>query len=116
MGHSSAKKKKKKGRGSAPSKDRSSQSADDQDLLSEELTALAAIFGDDIEVASESHHTQFVIINIRPRSNDMVDEDLNVSARLLILTWVSSQVPQDTNFTRERSIKGRSESTSLVAY
>lgn len=84
MGHSSAKKKKKKGRGSAPSKDRSSQSADDQDLLSEELTALAAIFGDDIEVASESHHTQFVIINIRPRSNDMVDEDLNVSARLLV--------------------------------
>ena len=39
MGHSS-KKKKKRSRGRAPAKDHSSLSAEDQELLAEELTAL----------------------------------------------------------------------------
>ncbi|ONK57837.1 uncharacterized protein A4U43_C09F4700 [Asparagus officinalis] len=82
MGHNS-KKKKKKSRGRAAPKDHSSLSAEDQELLSEELTALAAIFQDDIKIVTESSYTRFDI-NLRPYSNDMVDEDLNVSARLSI--------------------------------
>ncbi|XP_073116363.1 eIF-2-alpha kinase GCN2 isoform X3 [Elaeis guineensis] len=83
MGHSSKKKKRNKGgRGRAPSKDHS-HSGDDQDLLSEEITALAAIFQEDLKVVSKTPYTQLAI-NLRPYSNDMGFEDLNVSALLLV--------------------------------
>ncbi|KAG0458553.1 hypothetical protein HPP92_023710 [Vanilla planifolia] len=87
MGHSSRKKKKsgggRKTRGKAPSKDHSSQPGDDNELLSEELTALAAIFQEDIKVISEPNHTQLVI-SLRPYLNDMCIEELSLSALLLV--------------------------------
>lgn len=83
MGHSSKKKKRSKGhRGRAPSKDQS-HSGDDQELLSEEMTALAAIFQEDLKVVLKPPYTQLAI-NLRPYSNDMGFEDLNVSALLLV--------------------------------
>ncbi|XP_058102419.1 eIF-2-alpha kinase GCN2 isoform X2 [Magnolia sinica] len=87
MGHSSKKKKRggggRKGKGRATSKDHPSHADDDPNLLSEEITALSAIFQDDFKLVSESPHTQF-IINLRPYSNDMGSEDVNVSALLLV--------------------------------
>ncbi|XP_038986780.1 eIF-2-alpha kinase GCN2 isoform X4 [Phoenix dactylifera] len=82
MGHSSKKKKRNKGgRGRAPSKGQSP--GDDQDLLSEELTALAAIFQEDLKVVLKPPYTELAI-NLRPYSNDMGFEDLNISALLLV--------------------------------
>ncbi|XP_073003452.1 eIF-2-alpha kinase GCN2 isoform X1 [Typha latifolia] len=80
------KKKKSKGgrsRGRASSKDHGSQLEDDQVVLNEELTALAAIFQEDFKIVSEPPHTQFKI-NLRPYSNDMGFEDLNISAVLVV--------------------------------
>ncbi|KAL0910004.1 hypothetical protein M5K25_020925 [Dendrobium thyrsiflorum] len=86
MGHSSRKKKKsgggRKNRGKAPSKDHS-HPGEDNDLLSEELTALAAIFQEDIKVVFEATHTQ-LIINLRPYWTDMCVEELSLSALLLV--------------------------------
>ncbi|KAK1294604.1 putative serine/threonine-protein kinase GCN2 [Acorus calamus] len=69
MGHNSKKKKKKRGSGGGggggggggKSKDRPSHAGDDQDLLSEELTALGAIFQDDFKIISDSPHVKFLI-------------------------------------------------------
>ncbi|KAI0496268.1 hypothetical protein KFK09_022582 [Dendrobium nobile] len=87
MGHSSRKKKKsgsgRKNRGKAPSKDHHSHPGEDNDLLSEELTALAAIFQEDIKVVSEATHTQ-LIINLRPYWTDICVEELSLSALLLV--------------------------------
>ncbi|WOL01283.1 eIF-2-alpha kinase GCN2 isoform X1 [Canna indica] len=86
MGHSSKKKKKRSGgSGRQSSKDGSSGAKGDQDLLADELTALASIFQEDFKIISEpeSPHTYFSI-NLRPYSNDMGFVDPNVSACLLI--------------------------------
>ncbi|XP_048432338.1 eIF-2-alpha kinase GCN2-like [Pyrus x bretschneideri] len=55
---------------------------DDNELLSEEITALCAIFQDDFKVMSGSHPQ--IIIKIRPHSKDMGYEDLDVSALLSV--------------------------------
>ncbi|TQE11671.1 hypothetical protein C1H46_002707 [Malus baccata] len=55
---------------------------DDNELLSEEITALCAIFQDDCKVMSGSHPQ--IIIKIRPHSKDMGYEDLDVSALLSV--------------------------------
>lgn len=81
MGRNSKKKKKTKGR--IQSKDHSSFSTEDQEIISEEITVLEAIFQDDIKIISESSHTQFDI-NLRPYSNDIGNEDLTVTAHLQI--------------------------------
>lgn len=88
MGQSSKKKKrgggsKKKSKGRTPSKDHhASGSGDNGDLLSEEITALRAIFQDDCEVVSGSPLQ--IIIKLRPYSKDTGYEDLDVSAVLLV--------------------------------
>ncbi|KAK1319028.1 putative serine/threonine-protein kinase GCN2 [Acorus calamus] len=85
MGHNSKKKKKKRGSGGGSgggggkSKDRPSHAGDDQDLLSEELTALGAIFQDDFKIVSDSPHVQF-LMTLRPYSNDAGLDDHRVSA------------------------------------
>ncbi|XP_057541314.1 eIF-2-alpha kinase GCN2 isoform X3 [Amaranthus tricolor] len=81
MGQSS-KKKKRKNKGRVASKDVASQSADYSELISEELTALSAIFQDDCKIVAESHPQ--VIINIRPYSKDSGYENLDVSAYLSV--------------------------------
>ncbi|CAL9184454.1 eIF-2-alpha kinase GCN2-like isoform X2 [Musa acuminata AAA Group] len=86
MGHSSKKKKRNGGgrtRGRAPLNDRSAGAEGDQDLLADELTALASIFQEDFNIISNSPHTYFSI-KLRPYSNDMGCEDLHVSALLLV--------------------------------
>ncbi|XP_052114593.1 eIF-2-alpha kinase GCN2 [Arachis duranensis] len=87
MGHSSKKKKRGGGgggggrsKGRAPSKDHTSQSANDDIELSEEITALCAIFQEDCKVLPGSPPQ--ILIKIRPYSKDMGYEDLDVSALL----------------------------------
>lgn len=82
-------KKKKKGGGSgrrskgrAQSKDHSSSTVDDNELLSEEITALCAIFQEDCKVVSGSPPQ--ILVKLRPYSKDMGYEDLDVSALLLV--------------------------------
>ncbi|KAJ4955074.1 hypothetical protein NE237_011857 [Protea cynaroides] len=87
MGHSSKKKKRGGGGGrkskvKVPSKDHSFNVGDDGDALSEELTALAAIFQEDFKVLSDSP-PQF-IIKLRPYSKDTDSEGLSVSALLIV--------------------------------
>ncbi|KAI3804430.1 hypothetical protein L1987_25968 [Smallanthus sonchifolius] len=81
MGHSSKKKKKRGGTGRrrAPSNDHTSI---DGELLSEELTALRAIFQEDCDVVSESPPQ--IKIKLRPYSQDSGYEDLDLSALLSI--------------------------------
>ncbi|KAK7312406.1 hypothetical protein VNO77_36234 [Canavalia gladiata] len=84
MGHSS--KKKKRGGGSgrrSKSKDHASQfGADDNDQLSEEITALCSIFQEDCKILPGSPPR--VVIKLRPYSKDMGYEDLDVSAVLVV--------------------------------
>ncbi|XP_021290176.1 eIF-2-alpha kinase GCN2 isoform X1 [Herrania umbratica] len=82
-------KKKKKGggggrrsKGRASLKDHNSHDGDDNELLSEEITALCAIFQEDCKVVSGSPLE--IIIKLRPYSKDMGYEDLDVSAFLLV--------------------------------
>lgn len=81
MGHSSRKKKKRGAAGRKAAKDHAGQLEGDQTALDEELTALTSIFGEDFKVKSESPQTRFNIC-IRPYSDGMGFEDLNVSAIL----------------------------------
>ncbi|MED6145686.1 hypothetical protein PIB30_027686, partial [Stylosanthes scabra] len=84
MGHSSKKKKRGGGggrsKGRAPSKDHTSQSANDDTELSEEITALCAIFQEDCKVLPGSPPQ--ISIKLSPYSKDMGYEDLDVSAIL----------------------------------
>ncbi|KAH1047144.1 hypothetical protein J1N35_037928 [Gossypium stocksii] len=80
-------KKKKKGagrrsKGRASSKDHNPHDGDDNELLSEEITALCAIFQEDCKVDSGSPPQ--IIIKLRPYSKDMGYEDLDISALLLV--------------------------------
>ncbi|GAV69857.1 Pkinase domain-containing protein/RWD domain-containing protein/HGTP_anticodon2 domain-containing protein/tRNA-synt_His domain-containing protein [Cephalotus follicularis] len=70
-------------KGRTPSKDHYvSQADDDNELLSEEITALCAIFQEDCKIVSGSPPQ--IIIKIRPHSKDMGYEDLDVSALLVV--------------------------------
>ncbi|XP_062173288.1 eIF-2-alpha kinase GCN2 isoform X4 [Alnus glutinosa] len=93
MGHSSKKKKRgggggsgKRSKGRTQLKDHASHvGAEDNELLSEEITALCAIFQEDCKVISgSSPSSPQIIIKVRPYSKDMGYEDLNVSALLLV--------------------------------
>ncbi|KAK9725109.1 hypothetical protein RND81_05G123100 [Saponaria officinalis] len=82
MGQSS-KKKKRRNKGRGVSKDHHGlHSADYTELISEELTALSAIFQEDCKITSDSHPQ--VIVKIRPYSKDTGYENLDVSAYLLV--------------------------------
>ncbi|KNA15063.1 hypothetical protein SOVF_101340 isoform C [Spinacia oleracea] len=81
MGQSS-KKKKRRNKGRAATKDHALQSADYSELISEELTALSAIFQEDCQIVSESHPQ--VSINIRPYSKDSGYENMDISVHLLV--------------------------------
>ncbi|XP_061357537.1 eIF-2-alpha kinase GCN2 isoform X2 [Gastrolobium bilobum] len=93
MGHSSKKKKKhgggggggsgRRSKGRAPSTDHASQfGVDDNEQLSEEITALCAIFQEDCKVLPGSPPQ--VVIKLRPYSKDMGYEDVDVSAALVV--------------------------------
>ncbi|XVE81078.1 hypothetical protein DITRI_Ditri15bG0034400 [Diplodiscus trichospermus] len=78
-------KKKKKGggrRSKGRASDHNSHDGDDNELLSEEITALCAIFQEDCKVVPGSPPQ--IIIKLRPYSKDMGYEDLDVSALLLV--------------------------------
>ncbi|CAM8887312.1 unnamed protein product [Rhodiola kirilowii] len=77
------KKKKKSGGGrrNNQSKDHSHH-ADLNDSLSEEITALCAIFQDDCKIVSESPPQ--IIIKLRPYSKDTAHEDADSSAHLIV--------------------------------
>ncbi|KAK3204428.1 hypothetical protein Dsin_018474 [Dipteronia sinensis] len=89
MGHASKKKKKggggsgsgRRNKGRAQLKDHTSDDGDNE-LLSEEITALYAIFQEDFKVDPGSPPQ--IIIKLRPYSKDMGYEDLDVSAHLLV--------------------------------
>ncbi|XP_010512199.1 PREDICTED: eIF-2-alpha kinase GCN2-like isoform X2 [Camelina sativa] len=86
MGRSSSKKKKKRGgsgrRGQL--KDHGSNDDEDNELLSEEITALTAIFQEDCKVVSGSGSPSQIVIKLRPYSKDMGYEDIDISAMLLV--------------------------------
>lgn len=86
MGHSSKKKKKHGGggrlKGRAQSKDHGSHARDDNEHISEEITALCAIFQDECQVISNS--PPLINIKLRPYSKDAGYEDLEVSALLSV--------------------------------
>ncbi|CAN8280057.1 unnamed protein product [Cochlearia groenlandica] len=87
MGKSSKKKKKKRGgnngrRGQA--KDHGSNDDEDNELLSEEITALSAIFQEDCKIVSGSSSPPQIVIKLRPYSKDMGYEDTDISATLLV--------------------------------
>ncbi|XP_052733994.1 eIF-2-alpha kinase GCN2 isoform X3 [Vigna angularis] len=88
MGHSSKKKKRgggsgRRSKGRTQSKDHASQfGADDYDQLSEEITAVCAIFQEDCKVLPGSPPR--IVIKLRPYSKDMGYEDLDVSAALVV--------------------------------
>ncbi|KQJ83323.1 eIF-2-alpha kinase GCN2 isoform X2 [Brachypodium distachyon] len=86
MGHSARKKKKRGGAGRKAAKDHAAQLEGDQAALTDELTALAAIFLEDFKVTSESPHTRFNIC-VRPYSDGMGFGDLNVSAILDVICF-----------------------------
>eukprot|EP00267_Zea_mays_P050960 XP_020403837.1 eIF-2-alpha kinase GCN2 isoform X3 [Zea mays] len=86
MGHSSRKKKKRGAAGRKAAKDHAAQLEGDETALDEELTALASILGEDFKVTSESPHTRCNIC-IRPYSDDMGFEDLNISAILIVICF-----------------------------
>ncbi|KAL3835058.1 hypothetical protein ACJIZ3_009794 [Penstemon smallii] len=81
MGHSSKKKKKRGGRRSQ-SKDHNSTTADNSEIVAEELTALCAIFQDDCKIVSESPPQ--INVKLRPYSKDTGYEDADVSALLSV--------------------------------
>ncbi|XP_054816173.1 eIF-2-alpha kinase GCN2 isoform X2 [Prosopis cineraria] len=87
MGHSSRKKKRGGGsgrriKGRAPHKDRVSQFSGDDNELSEEITALCAIFQEDCKILPGSPPQ--IVIKLRPYSKDMGYEDVDVSAVLVV--------------------------------
>ncbi|KAK4752449.1 hypothetical protein SAY87_021247 [Trapa incisa] len=84
MGQGSKKKKKsgKRSKGRSASKDKASLSDVDNELLTEEITALCAIFQEDCKVIPESPPK--IIIKLRPYSKDMGFEDVDVSALLSV--------------------------------
>ncbi|KAI8010263.1 eIF-2-alpha kinase GCN2 [Camellia lanceoleosa] len=89
MGHSSKKKKRgggsgRRNKGRAPLKDHNFHggSGGDDNILSEEMTALCAIFQDDCKVVSDS--PPLINIKLRPYSKDAGYEDLDVSALLSV--------------------------------
>ncbi|KAI5390649.1 eIF-2-alpha kinase GCN2 isoform X1 [Lathyrus oleraceus] len=88
MGHSSNKKKRggggRRNKSRTPSKDHTSQFGNDGDneQLSEEITALCSIFQEDCEIIPGSPAQ--IVIKIRPYSNDMGYEDVDVSAVLVV--------------------------------
>ncbi|KAL4567577.1 hypothetical protein LXL04_023165 [Taraxacum kok-saghyz] len=83
MGHSSKKKKRGgTGRRRAPTNDHTSIDGVGGELLSEELTAVRAIFHEDCDFVSESPPR--IKIKLRPYSQDSGYEDLDVSALLSI--------------------------------
>ncbi|XAR48711.1 Non-specific serine/threonine protein kinase [Bertholletia excelsa] len=85
MGSGSKKKKRSGGRrskGRVPSKDHGSFSSEDKELLSEEITALCAIFQDDCTVVSDS--PPLINIKIRPYLKDAGYEDMEISALLSV--------------------------------
>ncbi|KAL6650949.1 hypothetical protein ACP70R_009874 [Stipagrostis hirtigluma subsp. patula] len=86
MGHSSRKKKKRGAAGRKAAKDHAAQLEGDQAALDEELTALTSIFLEDFKLISESPQTRFSIC-IRPYSDGMGFEDLNVSAILDVICF-----------------------------
>lgn len=81
MGHSSKKKKKRGGRRTS-SKDHDSFSAENAELITDELTALCAIFQEDCQVVPGS--ARQVKIKLRPYSNDTGYENSDVSAILSV--------------------------------
>jgi len=86
MGHSSRKKKKRGAAGRKAAKDHAAQLEGDQTALDEELTALTSILGKDFKVKSASPQTR-LNISIRPYSDGMGFEDLNVSAILDVICF-----------------------------
>ncbi|XP_024923452.3 eIF-2-alpha kinase GCN2 isoform X3 [Ziziphus jujuba] len=87
MGHSSKKKRGggsgRRAKGRTPLKDHAAHDGvDDNELLSEEITALCAIFQEDCKVVSGS--APQIMIKIRPYSKDMGFEDLDVTALLVV--------------------------------
>lgn len=85
MGRNSKKKKgsasRRKGRSRATPNDQFGE--DDQDLLSEEITALSAIFQEDFQILSRSSQTH-ISINLRPHSDATGYENQDVSAILSV--------------------------------
>lgn len=92
MGHSSRKKKKsggsRKNKGKTSSKDNYSYLGEENERLSEELTSLASIYQEDMEVVSAETPTQ-LSIKIRPYPTDMSTGEASLSALLLIFAWLS---------------------------
>ncbi|XP_057957013.1 eIF-2-alpha kinase GCN2 [Malania oleifera] len=83
MGRSSKKKRGgRRSKGRAPSKDHASHAVDNTELIAEELTALCAIFQEDLKIVSES--SPQIIIKLRPYSKDTGYEDPDVSALLSV--------------------------------
>ncbi|CAK8575820.1 unnamed protein product [Lathyrus sativus] len=88
MGHSSNKKKRggggRRNKSRTPSKDHTSQfgNDDDNEQLSEEITALCSIFQEDCEIIPGSPAQ--IVVKLRPYSNDMGYEDVDVSAVLVV--------------------------------
>ncbi|WZZ82239.1 hypothetical protein YC2023_102811 [Brassica napus] len=88
MGRSTKKKKKRGGHSGRRGqlKDHGSNDDEDNELLSEEITALSAIFQEDCKVVSSSSSTSppQIVIKLRPYSKDMGYEDTDISATLLV--------------------------------
>lgn len=87
MGQSSKKKRRGGGRGGKRSKGRTpltdySFSGEESELITEEITALCAIFQEDCKVVTGP--SPQVTIKLKPYSNDMGFEDLDVSALLSV--------------------------------
>ncbi|XP_038885258.1 eIF-2-alpha kinase GCN2 isoform X2 [Benincasa hispida] len=87
MGQSSKKKRRGGGRGGKRSKGRTpltdySFSGEESELITEEMTALCAIFQEDCKVVTGP--SPQVTIKLKPYSNDMGFEDLDVSALLSV--------------------------------
>ncbi|KAI4324306.1 hypothetical protein L6164_023858 [Bauhinia variegata] len=87
MGHSSKKKKRgggsgRRNKGRATLKDHVSHSGGDDNELSEEITAVCAIFQEDCKILPGSPPQ--IIIRLRPYSKDMGYEDVDISAFLTI--------------------------------
>ncbi|VFQ81070.1 unnamed protein product [Cuscuta campestris] len=102
MGQSSKKKKKRsdtgrRSKGRSLTKDQNSLAKDSAELVAEELTALSAIFQDDLKVVSE--FPPQITLKLRPYSKDAGIEDTNVSALLsvrLILMLEKEQLLEST--------------------
>ncbi|KAL1189722.1 eIF-2-alpha kinase GCN2 [Cardamine amara subsp. amara] len=85
MGRTSKKKKKRGGSGrKGQLKDHGSNDDEDNELLSEEITALSAIFQEDCKIVSGSGSPPQIVIKLRPYSKDMGYEDIDISAMLLV--------------------------------